>query len=437
MDIKKKLKNEAFKRAYKILPQEKVRSIQKRRFEGGFSQKHVPGSYVAKHTYSVISAVYNVEKYLDDFFVSMVSQTMELDKLKLIMVDDGSTDSSALIIKSWAESFPELITYIHKENGGQASARNFGLDYVETEWLTFVDSDDYVSQQYFEEVDKALTAHADIQFATCRIIYNRETEGKYTDKHPLRGEFKKGISLYNVTDDFMPISLSVNKSFFKHSNIEDFNIRFDERVKPDFEDAHFLNRYLLMQKEGRVAYLRKPVYYYRKREDGSSTLDNAWANSDKVTTVLEYGKLDLLKFAQKTKGYVPFYIQKAVLYDLSWYFKYFIGHEERTQHFVDMGLESKFWNLFNDIFEYIEPATIEAMPGNWINSRNKYALLEHFKKLIPTSRIAYLERVDFVAKTMLISSYGDDACLYINGKEVEPLERKRVSRRFFWARSIY
>ncbi len=429
MSVKQKLKKKAFKKAHEVLPKDKVRAIQKKRLEGGLSKKHIPGSYKPVHTYSVVSAVYNCEKYLDDFFVSMTTQTMDLSNLKLIMVDDGSTDNSALIIKSWQTSFPELITYVHKENGGQSSARNLGLGHVTTDWVTFVDPDDYVSQQYFEEVDRASKAHPDLRFVTCRIVFNNETKGEYFDRHPLRGEFKKEISLFNVTDDFMPITLSASKSFFRTPNIEEFEVRFDERVKPNFEDAHFLNRYLLLQKEGRVAYLRKPIYYYRKREDGSSTLDGAWQNPDKVTTVLKYGKLDLLKFAKTARGYVPFYIQKTVLYDLSWYLKYFVGHEERTQHFVDMGLADKFWKLMDSIFEYIEPATIEAMPGGWLNYGNKHALLSHFKGLNPTSQIAYIERIDYTAGLMMVSSYGDEGRLFINGKEVQPLERKSVSRR--------
>lgn len=428
MGVKQKLKKKAFKKAHEVLPKEKVRAIQKKRLEGGLSKKHIPGSYKPARTYSVVSAVYNCEKYLDDFFVSMTTQTMDQACLKLVMVDDGSTDNSALIIKSWQTSFPELITYIHKENGGQSSARNLGLEHVSTDWVTFVDADDYVSQQYFEEVDKVIESHPDLCFATCRIVFNNERKGEYFDKHPLRGEFKKEISLFNVTDDFMPITLAVNKSFFRVPNIEDFEIRFDVRVKPDFEDAHFLNRYLLLQKEGRVAYLRKPIYYYRKRKDGTSTLDSSWQNPDKITAVLEYGKLGLLKFAKKTKGYVPFYIQKTVLYDLSWYLKYFVGHEERTQHFVDMGLANKFWSLMDSIFEYVEPATIEAMPGGWLNYGNKYALLSHFKGVNPTSQIAYLERIDYTAGLAMISSYGDEGHLFINGKEIKPLERKLVSR---------
>ena len=77
------------------------------------------------NSFTVISAVYNVEKYLDDYFRSLVNQSLSFkNHIYLIIVDDGSTDSSADIIKKWQAKFPKNIRYVYKENGGQASARN-------------------------------------------------------------------------------------------------------------------------------------------------------------------------------------------------------------------------------------------------------------------------------------------------------------------------
>lgn len=72
--------------------------------------------------------MYNCEKYLDDLLTSMSTQTMDLDNLKLIMADDESTDNSARIIKSWQESFPELITCIHKEAAVRQAPEILGLN---------------------------------------------------------------------------------------------------------------------------------------------------------------------------------------------------------------------------------------------------------------------------------------------------------------------
>lgn len=427
----KKMKKTAFKKAKKVLPKTTVLRIQRRRLEGGLGVSYKPNSYEGQYTYSVVSAVYNAEKYLDAFFESLTSQTIDGKRIRLIMVDDGSTDGSAKVIAKWKQRFPELIDYYHKENGGQASARNMGLAHVDTDWVTFIDPDDFVSETYFEEVDRTLSAHPDIQFVTCRIVFYNETKDEYFDRHLLRGEFKNDVSLYNVTDDYLPITLSASKSFFRMREIGDGNALFDEEIKPNFEDAHFLNCYLLSLHEGRVAYLGKPIYYYRKRDNGTSTLDSSWETPDKFSTVLEKGYISLLEYAEKEYGYVPFYIQKTILYDLQWYFKQLVGHEERTQHFKDEGLKNTFWKDLEKIFSYIDAENIEDMPGGWLNYEMKYACTTLFKGTRPKEQIMYVERIDYKSKLIEIRSLNMDYELYSNGKQLKPLEVKRVSRVLF------
>ncbi|WP_219827902.1 glycosyltransferase family A protein [Avibacterium endocarditidis] len=114
--------------------------------------------YKGNNYYTIVSAVYNVEKYLDDYFNSIVKQSLSFKKhIQIILVDDGSTDNSAQIIKKWQARFPKNIHYFYKENGGQASARNLGLEYVQTEWVVFTDPDDYLHPDYFKSVDYHLT----------------------------------------------------------------------------------------------------------------------------------------------------------------------------------------------------------------------------------------------------------------------------------------
>ena len=113
-------------------------------------KKYIPIKRTGKNQYTIVSAVYNVEKYLDDFFSSLTKQRLNFKKhIQVILVDDGSSDKSAKVIQKWQQKFPQNIRYFHKENGGQSSARNLGLQYVETEWVTFIDPDDFVSPNYF------------------------------------------------------------------------------------------------------------------------------------------------------------------------------------------------------------------------------------------------------------------------------------------------
>src|SRR5690349_6737176 len=92
--------------------------------------------------FSVISAVYNVERYLDDYIDSIEAQTHSLDDVEVIVVDDGSTDASLEKLRAWEQRRPDVVRVLTKENGGQGSARNLGLQHARGTWVTFTDPDD-------------------------------------------------------------------------------------------------------------------------------------------------------------------------------------------------------------------------------------------------------------------------------------------------------
>ncbi len=137
---------------------------------------------------SVIVPVYNVEKYLNRCIESIVNQTYS--DLEIILVNDGSTDSSGAICDEWASRDLRVNT-IHKTNGGLSSARNAGLDICSGDYVTFVDSDDYISLHAYEKAISAINAYkADIcQFGVCSekedgtiISYDRFTKSTpYTE----------------------------------------------------------------------------------------------------------------------------------------------------------------------------------------------------------------------------------------------------------------
>ena len=90
---------------------------------------------------SIIVPVYNTEKYLHRCIDSVLAQTYQ--DFELLLIDDGSKDSSGAICDEYAAQDTRVRVF-HKENGGVSSARNVGLDLAQGEWVTFVDSDDYI-----------------------------------------------------------------------------------------------------------------------------------------------------------------------------------------------------------------------------------------------------------------------------------------------------
>lgn len=96
---------------------------------------------------TIIIPVYNTEKYLKKCVMSIVNQTYK--NLEIILIDDGSTDSSPMICDTLAEK-DNRITVIHQANGGLSSARNTGLDNMHGDYVMFVDSDDYTDTNMIE-----------------------------------------------------------------------------------------------------------------------------------------------------------------------------------------------------------------------------------------------------------------------------------------------
>lgn len=427
----KKVKRKAFKIAKKILPDPIVMDIQKTRLEENGLGKHKRGSYSPFSNYTVVSAVYNVEKYLDTYFQSLIDQTIDPNNLHIIAVDDGSTDHSSEIICRWQKKFPNQITYLHKPNGGQASARNFGLLHVKSDWVTFIDPDDFVSNDYFEEVDKEIRLNSDLRFISCNWIFFYEKEARFADRHPLRYRFQHAKSYFSVSDDYKYIQFAMNSVFFSMEELSKQGIFIDESIRPNFEDGHFVNKYLLNLENGVICFLKKPKYYYRKRAAGTSTLDSSWDTPDRVMIVPKNGYLDLLRYAKSKKGYVPFFIQATILYDLSWYFKRFIGHPEKSRAIEKANLAHDFLETLKEIFLYIDKDTIMSCQGSWYNFDYKNALLKSFRHEQTNWNVIYLERVDPIRNAMLITTSDNSLMFYDNGFEIAPFETKQQTHLFF------
>ena len=109
--------------------------------------------------YSVIIPVYNVEKYIDRCLKSIISQNY--DDLEIIVIDNGSTDSSGSICDTYASEYSNISAY-HIENHGVGSARNFGLAKAQGEFICFVDADDYLVGNLFSDVENQLDSEIDL-----------------------------------------------------------------------------------------------------------------------------------------------------------------------------------------------------------------------------------------------------------------------------------
>lgn len=117
---------------------------------------------------SVIVPVYNVEKYLKKCISSIVVQTYV--NIEILLVDDGSTDNSGKICDMFAQNDDRIKVY-HKENGGLSSARNYGIEQAKGEFITFIDSDDYISERFIEILMSLIKKYsAEIAFLGVELV---------------------------------------------------------------------------------------------------------------------------------------------------------------------------------------------------------------------------------------------------------------------------
>ena len=105
---------------------------------------------MSNYKLSIVAAVYNLEKYLPRCLDALVNQTLQ--EIEILCVDDGSTDSAPQIIDEYAKKYPNKVKAFHKTNGGEFTTRNYGLERATGEYVTFVDTDDYVEKTWAEKL---------------------------------------------------------------------------------------------------------------------------------------------------------------------------------------------------------------------------------------------------------------------------------------------
>ena len=204
---------------------------------------------------SIIVPVYNVEAYLRRCLDSLINQTYQ--NLEIILVDDGSTDNSPAICDEYAAKDGRVRVF-HKENGGVSSARNLGLDKMTGEWVSFVDSDDYLHLQFVEVfLSEAEKNEADIVACGFKMVYAMELLlEKIADYRTKTGSY---LSCFQNGED---IQHFVCAHLFKKVLFD--GSRFDSRLSYG-EDTLIKKNMLSGNENARICYIDQPMYYYYSR----------------------------------------------------------------------------------------------------------------------------------------------------------------------------
>ena len=181
---------------------------------------------------SVIVPVYNAELTLKQCVDSILSQ--EITDFELLLIDDGSTDQSPIICDEYAKQDLRIRVF-HKDNGGVSSARNLGLENAQGEWITFIDSDDYITKDFLPDFDMIDT---DMVFCSYRSFLDKKiSDYRSHEILSVPQNFNEFINKF-ITD---PVLRGPVSKFFKKDII--LSLRFPVDMKTG-EDTYFVLYYV-------------------------------------------------------------------------------------------------------------------------------------------------------------------------------------------------
>ena len=178
--------------------------------------------------YSVIIPVYNVEKYIDRCLKSIISHNY--DDLEIIVIDNGSTDSSGSICDTYASEYSNISAY-HIENHGVGSARNFGLAKAQGEFICFVDADDYLVGNLFSDMENQLDSGLDLLvFSYYNSLEKNLSETTRSAKIlPIEGKKDRNQFIALFTELFLSdMMYTVWNKIYRREFLEEHRIMFEQ-----------------------------------------------------------------------------------------------------------------------------------------------------------------------------------------------------------------
>lgn len=231
---------------------------------------------------SIIVPVYGVEKYIDKCLDSLVKQSLK--EIEIIVVNDGTKDNSQKIIDKYVKKYPDKIKSYIKENGGQGSARNYGLKKATGEYIGYVDSDDFVEKDMYKKLyNKAKENNYDIV-----VCGNYNVSEDYQNKN-----IDAFINNYNTDlENIFFGKMAVWNKIYKRDILIKNKLEFKEKVW--YEDLAFTLKAIM--NSNTFAFIDEPLYDYLIRE--GSTMNNS--NVQRNLEILDAFN-DILSYIQHNK----------------------------------------------------------------------------------------------------------------------------------------
>ena len=313
---------------------------------------------------TIIVPVYNVELYLKQFLESLFEQTY--NNLEIILIDDGSTDSSGIICDEYSRVDDRLVVF-HQNNMGQAAARNKGIEVSNGKYIAFVDADDILDKKYIQKLYELIIEYnADISMCLCRKFGEKlivsKSHSAYNDSSIV--EFSREEALENLL-----YRREINNSpwckLLKREMIG--NVKFPVNI--GYEDLAVV--YKFINNANRIVLVRDKLYFYRQRIGSTMRtsfnlrkMDRAYI-TEEIYTFINENHPNIIKAADNRK---------------------FISN---LQAIMDIPLSGKYKKLRDYAWENIK------------NTRNS---------------VLFNEKASYTTRIMAASSYLGKGCICILGK---------------------
>ena len=325
--------------------------------------------------FSVIMAIYNTGRYLDDSIGSLLNQTINFDNIQIILVDDGSTDQTEEICLNYQNLYPKNIIYIKINHGGVSKARNVGLAHAKGRFINFLDPDDKWNYDAFKYFLLFFKYYKDVNFVAGRLKFFEANE----NFHPYDYKYYRS-RVINITNEYNCIHTSASSSVFKKSFIK--NNYFEEGVFSG-EDTRFVLNILLLNPI--MGLIREAIYFYRRRADSTSAVQ-----SQKQNTAFYFETL-------KTVTYYLINSSKAIFNMIVPFIQFYIGYDilfriqSVAYKFLDDYNFRKYCLIIEELLNVIDDKYIleqKILP-------NKYKILALSKKYKRDLRYDFVFENDF------------------------------------------
>jgi len=272
---------------------------------------------------SVIVPVYNVEDFVEKAIYSLINQDMDFSEIQVILVNDGSTDSSEEKCKQFADLYPNIFLY-SKENEGLSKTRNYGLNFANGKYIFYLDSDDTLKENTIREVTSFFdTVYDEVDLVSYPIIQYYNNKPKLIH---YRYKFLENSGIYDLTDkkNCFITQTTVNVCV---KNKGDNCIKFDTTPEFRHEDEKY-NCDIIAEKM-RIGFCNKGEYKYNRNNENSIVSSQYTAENIFETSTNFYEEL-----FSKYKT-VPYYFQGIVFNDFRWIMK--------ENRFLPLHLEGEEW----------------------------------------------------------------------------------------------